>query len=394
MNRSILIVDDEQQVLRSLERLFLPTDYHILTAPGGHEALQLLEKTAVDMIISDMRMPGMNGYDLLSTVKTKYPHIVRIMLSGYSEEKVVMKALLDNTVKVYLFKPWNNQEMLDTISQIFETCHLLNNPQLMQLINKSSYLSTIEDTYRKIEKSIESEADIAKIAAIIEKDSVVTGEILRLANSVYIGARTGSLQTAITYIGLDHVKQMIRSTSILKLFLSSKKHRFLLNRLWKKSALSQQLYLNLHKYLLDKPVPDNCFSAALLHNIGIMFLLMQFEEPYAQLLLESEKNPEKTTELEMQLCGNSYEEVSGYLLNWWNLPFSVVEAALYHRIPFDERVINKEVAALVHLSRHYACQRLGFTEIEELDPRVFDYFGVDAPTIEDHISHIDLEDLT
>jgi len=110
--KKILIVDDEVQILKAMSRLFMEKDYEIYTAENGMSALTLLANTEIDLIISDMRMPLMNGNELLSTVKEKYPKIIRIILSGYADEKSMFKALLHNVAKLYIFKPWKNAELL------------------------------------------------------------------------------------------------------------------------------------------------------------------------------------------------------------------------------------------------------------------------------------------
>ncbi|MHB8131806.1 MAG: response regulator, partial [Mobilitalea sp.] len=106
--KKILLVDDEIQILKALSRMFLETDYEIFKAENGMDALNLLESTEIDMIICDMRMPLLDGYNLLTIVKEKYPKIIRVILSGYAEEKPMFKALLHNLAKLYVFKPWNN----------------------------------------------------------------------------------------------------------------------------------------------------------------------------------------------------------------------------------------------------------------------------------------------
>ena len=105
MLKRILFVDDEAQILRSITRLFMDTEYDILTAESGAEALDILEIEQVDVIVSDMKMPKMTGYELLSQVKRKFPDIVRIILSGFSDERIVFDALQKNIAKLYILKP-------------------------------------------------------------------------------------------------------------------------------------------------------------------------------------------------------------------------------------------------------------------------------------------------
>ena len=99
MPKSVLVVDDEKQILRSFNRLFMDAPYEIHTAESGQDALVLLAETQIDMIISDMRMPGMDGYALLREVKRLYPETIRLILSGYADERVIFNALQNNLAK-------------------------------------------------------------------------------------------------------------------------------------------------------------------------------------------------------------------------------------------------------------------------------------------------------
>ena len=103
MRKRILFVDDEVKVLKSFETLFADTDYEIIAAENGMQALDVIENQEIDLIISDMRMPNMTGYELLSEVKKKFPHIVRVLLSVPAEERIIFDSLQKNIAKLYFF---------------------------------------------------------------------------------------------------------------------------------------------------------------------------------------------------------------------------------------------------------------------------------------------------
>lgn len=121
MHRKILFVDDEIHILKSLTRVFIDTDYQIFTANSGANALSILREQEVDLIVSDMRMPNMDGYELLYKVKIEYPDIQRVILSGYADEKLIYKALQQNIAKYHISKPWENDKLIKLMDQIFET---------------------------------------------------------------------------------------------------------------------------------------------------------------------------------------------------------------------------------------------------------------------------------
>jgi FixJ family two-component response regulator len=116
----ILIVDDEPNIPKSLKRLLMETDYKVLTADSGESALVLLEKCEAHLVISDYRMPGMNGVEFLAKVKEKYPATMRLILSGFADAAAVVEAINDGQVYKFMPKPWNDQELLTTIKRAFE----------------------------------------------------------------------------------------------------------------------------------------------------------------------------------------------------------------------------------------------------------------------------------
>jgi diguanylate cyclase (GGDEF)-like protein/PAS domain S-box-containing protein len=116
---TLLLIDDEQNILNSLKRLFRRESFRVLTANSGREALELLAVNQVQVIISDQRMPEMSGVELLSRVKELYPDTVRIVLSGYSELSTVTEAINRGAIWKYLSKPWDDDKLRDEVRQAF-----------------------------------------------------------------------------------------------------------------------------------------------------------------------------------------------------------------------------------------------------------------------------------
>lgn len=117
----ILCVDDEQNVLRALTRLFLDDPYEILTAPSGAEGLLILDRYgAVPVVISDHRMPGMSGVEFLTEVRNRWPDTVRIVLSGYADTAAVVSAINEGQIYRFVAKPWNDDELRVTVANALE----------------------------------------------------------------------------------------------------------------------------------------------------------------------------------------------------------------------------------------------------------------------------------
>ncbi len=108
--RTILFVDDEVRLLRSIERGLIEQPYHLLFAESGEQALRILAKNQVHVLVTDMRMPEMTGLELLKTVKERYPQIVRIVLSGYTQVSMLLAAINQGEIFRFITKPWRMEE--------------------------------------------------------------------------------------------------------------------------------------------------------------------------------------------------------------------------------------------------------------------------------------------
>lgn len=119
MEKTLLIVDDEENIVRALSRLLRRDGYRIYTASGGEDGLRVLAQHPVHVVVSDQRMPGMSGSEFLKEVKRTYPETIRIILSGYAEIGTVTAALNDGAAYKFLVKPWDDQELRAYIQDAF-----------------------------------------------------------------------------------------------------------------------------------------------------------------------------------------------------------------------------------------------------------------------------------
>ncbi len=118
--RTILFVDDEESVLNSLQRGLIDEPYGTLFADSGKEALELLSKNEVQVIVSDMRMPGMDGLEFIRKVKKEYPFTIRLIMSGYTDSNTLLNAVNQGKIFRYIPKPWNTDEVKLILHQAIE----------------------------------------------------------------------------------------------------------------------------------------------------------------------------------------------------------------------------------------------------------------------------------
>lgn len=132
----LLLVDDEANILNSLRRLLRPKGYRVFTAEGGEAALEILGREAVDLVVSDMRMPGMDGAQLLERVRALWPQTMRILLTGYADINSTIAAVNKGGIYRYISKPWNDDDILMAIDQALSLRGLERDRQRLQALTE------------------------------------------------------------------------------------------------------------------------------------------------------------------------------------------------------------------------------------------------------------------
>lgn len=378
MNKTILFVDDETQILRSLKRIFIGSSYTVFTAESGVMALEILNRVNINLIVTDVLMPGIDGYQLLKEVKDKYPNTIRLVLSGYADGNTLLKIQQRCLAKLYLFKPWQNQELTRIIENVFSIEELLKSKNVLEVINKIDFLPLPVNIYNKFNILIEQDADMQQIALVIESAPSIAVKVLQVANSALYGKKIGSVKQAITYLGLLNVKNIILTASLYN-GLNRIENPYLkrdLNVFWLHSVTTNNILSFLYERLFNKKVPDTCATAGLLHDIGKVILLSNYPDKYLEAVNAIDPNRDKFYYEEMEFLEVSHSEIGGYLLSWWELPYPIVETALFHHNPLDERVIDKEVASLVHIANVYSWNIMFRGLCREIDSDVLKLFNL------------------
>jgi len=379
MNEAILFVDDENAILRALNRAFFGSGYEVLTAGSGEEALEILQRKKIDLLVTDVKMQGMDGFQLLTQVKEKYPSTIRLVLSGHVDKNMLLKIQQSCLAKHYLFKPWQNKDLLRTIEQIFEVEKILKNRNLLEVINKIEFLPSPQNVFNKFNFLIEQDAGMKEIAKTIESDPSITAKVLQVANSSHLGVKTGSVIQAINYLGLTDVKNIVLSACLHQETKGEKNARYHrdIAMLWLHAVTTNTILNVFYQKIHHKKMPESSSMAGLLHDVGKVVLLNNFWYEYMRAVEKNVGNRDLFHYYEqIEFTDISHGEIGGHLLDWWELPYSIVESALFHHCPLDERVIDKEMVALVHLADIYSWKSIYKPESVNVDLQVLDFLGI------------------
>ncbi|PWE42446.1 HD domain-containing phosphohydrolase [Pseudomonas prosekii] len=178
---TVLLVDDEESILNSLRRLLRGQPYQVLLASGGAQALEIMAQQRIDLVMTDARMPNMDGATLLAHIHDLYPNTTRILLTGYADLPTIIKAINDGQIHRYISKPWNDDEMLLTLRQVLQHQHSERERQrLVQLTRQQNeQLKTLNSTLEKHVAArtaeLQQTADMLDLAYEELKHSYVTG---------------------------------------------------------------------------------------------------------------------------------------------------------------------------------------------------------------------------
>ncbi len=372
--KNILFVDDEKSVLRSLRRAFMKSGHKLYFADSGELGLKMLAagKGKIDMVLSDMRMPGMDGYTFLKEVKEHYPQVIRLILSGFIEESYVYKALIDGSAKTYLAKPWSTRELVELVDGLIEIEKTLKDKNLLEVINTVDELPTLPKIYHEVMALIDADADFDKIVKVIEQDPAMTAKVLQVANSAFFKSGTASLKRAAVFIGLMTLKDIVAGSAVFQALEADASGPYSINSIWEHAVTCNGLVCEMYELIHDEKIPEDVASVGLLHNIGILVMLKYFLDDLIKITTLQKQHPElDSVHLEKEVLGVDHAQLGAFLLNWWNMPYPVIEAALYHNNPLAAAIGNREIIILLHIADHLARLEAGAKDVKPLDPEIF-----------------------
>lgn len=347
---SILFVDDEPKILQGLQRMLRPMrdEWQMWFANSGEESLSLLKEQDIEVVVSDMRMPRMDGAQLLTEVRNKYPQIIRIILSGYSEKEMVMKSV--GTAHQYLSKPCDAEILKLTIEGVRSLQNILNNDVLRRLVAQMPNVPSLPDLYFALKEELNNpEPSAQKVAEIIKKDIGMTVKILQIVNSAFFSSRRTISDTkeAINYLGLDTISSLILGLGVISQFEGQKFSNISFTNVWSHST-NVGAIANKIARSVDAQIATDAFTAGLLHDIGEVILAANLPEQLALVNeLRVRENISKT-EAEKEIFDATHADVGAYLLGIWGLPKNVVEAVAYHHFPSEARNNSFSALTAVH----------------------------------------------
>jgi putative nucleotidyltransferase with HDIG domain len=342
MSTRIVFVDDELNILQAMGRSFhsMRNEWNMEFLSSGAAALESMAKAPADVIVSDMRMPGMDGWQLLAEVKKLYPQTVRLVLSGHADPSSVMRAV--GTAQLYLAKPCESGSLKAAIVQTQMLRQLLSSDRLALLVGEVGMLPSAPTAFQEILACLQDPAaSLTDAAQIIGRDVAMTANIMKLVNSAFFGSRRPitTIDRAVAYLGMDTLGALVLGHGVFQSGVATGIGGFSLEQLWQHTeqtataaraiALSENLSV---------ARADEAFLAGVLHDVGKVV----FATKAAGL-------PNDTMDVVAQMEAH-HAEVGAYLLGLWGFPNSIVEAVAFHHTPQKASEKGFGLSGIVHVA--------------------------------------------
>jgi putative nucleotidyltransferase with HDIG domain len=326
--KRVLFVDDEPQVLQGLRTSLYARrkEWDMYFSAGGAQAMELMRASHFDVLVTDLRMPSVNGTALVAWTRTNSPDTIRVVLSGYADDE--QSGQLVSIAHQYLSKPCEPMQLEECVDRCLATRGLIQSDELRSRLGTVGTLPPMPATFAALQLALaEPATDSRKIAAIVQKDTAIAAKVLQACNSAFfrLPRRVASIQQAVSYLGLSTVRSIVLSAELFSAGQSVcaalnlgqlQRHAFSV------AAVARSLSRDIDR-------AEEAFLAGLLHDVGFLLLGRLFKDQM-QLALEASAAGMALAEAEDKYVGLDHGTAGAYLLGLWGLPLEVVEAVAEH----------------------------------------------------------------
>jgi HD-like signal output (HDOD) protein/ActR/RegA family two-component response regulator len=337
MPKQVLFVDDNPLLLQ-MYAMGLQSErdqWLVKTAEDAYQALKLLEEATFDVVVSDLRMPGMDGIELMAEVSRRSPRSSRIIVSGLDNHEEVVRGL--NATHLFLAKPVNVKELKATLARVGGLEAFLKDEKLRKLLGQVKTLPSFPSVYARVMQELgAAEPSLERISTVIASDPGMTVKLLQIVNSAAFGLarHVTKVGEAVQFLGLGLVRSLVLSAHILSSFQQRQLKGFSAARLWEhgmKTAAIARMILELEQ--AEMTDIEEAYIAGMLHDLGKLILAENVPKEFCRALKLAAQDQILFYQAELELLGASHAAVGAYLLSLWGLPTSMVEAVAFHHTP-------------------------------------------------------------
>jgi HD-like signal output (HDOD) protein len=346
--KRILFVDDEPAILAGLQNLLYKDRrrWDMVFALGGQLALDQVRREPFDIVVSDMRMPGIDGAMLLNVIKDECPATVRIMLSGHADREAIVRAL--PALHQLLSKPCDANTLRGAIERSLDGANVDRDIKIRRIVGGVDKLPTPPDVFFELSRLMQSaSAGVADVAKVVTRDPGLSAKLLQLVNSAYFGTgqATTSIHQAVSLLGTDRLRYIALTASVFSAREPENGTGFSLRELQQESMRAAWLA----RSFAEPALRDQAFSSTLLHDVGRVVLALGRPTEYG-VFTERARLGGKPIDIELELFGVSHADVGARLLAIWGLPMAIVDVVQCHHDPGSAPEASRVLASIVHVA--------------------------------------------
>jgi len=349
--KRIVFVDDEARVLSSLRNL-LHRERHrwdLAFCATGPAALAELDRCGADVVVSDVKVRGMDGVDFLEQVRQSHPEATRIVLSGDGERDALIRA--NHVTHQVLPKPCGVEVLVSTLERACALQDLVDNPKARELAGRMDRVPSPPRAYWDLAAAAaQPSTSMADLAAIVERDPASSAKVLQLVNSAYFGLarRVTSVSQAVTLLGVELLKGLVLSTHVFsQLRTVAPRAGFSVEGVVAGALRVARVAKRLPK---TREQAELAFTTALLKDLGLIVMLDSLPEQLAHAAELSREENVSLVEAERRVFGVTHLELGAYLLGVWGLALTIVEGTAYHQRPSALAGARSQVLGAVHVA--------------------------------------------
>ncbi len=327
MKISVLFVDDDPNVFQEFKgSLRNEQEWKTFFAEGGEAALNILTEHEIDIVVVDMTMPAIGGAELLKIVQELYPRIIRIALSGHTDQEPILQST--KLAHQFFAKSCDANILIQTMEYTWLFRDLVDNENMKELITGINALPSLPGIYLELLEYIQNpDVSIKQIGNLIAQDITMTAKILQLVNSAFysLPQKVVDPSRAVVLLGTENLKALVLAIHIFSTFDDTKISKSDIDSLWQHSIRVGRLARDITMLeCTGRTTIENTLTTGILHDIGKLVLLNATgQKPYSSL-----KN-------EYDALGTSHAEVGAYLLSLWGIPTSILIGVAYHHRPLE-----------------------------------------------------------
>jgi HD-like signal output (HDOD) protein len=348
MRGRVLFVDDEPAILMSLRNLLHRERrrWDMVFVGSGASALDEMRKEPFDVVVSDMRMPQMDGATLLTQIQDESPATVRIVLSGHADREAIVRAL--PALHQLLSKPCDTNTLRGAIERAMELDARSHDRVIREVIGRIDKLPSPPAIFDELAGVLTSaRPSVDEVTRIVESDPATCAKILQLVNSAYFGRghSTASIPRAVAELGTEQLRYVALTASVFSSTPAVALPGFSIETIQHSSAKVAQIA----RSLVSGYRGDEAFAAGLLHDVGQIVLAIGMPDAYTDVMRRVHDGEEIET-VEREVFGASHADVGAGLLQIWGLPSAIVDPVRFHHSPENAPDSTRDIAVAINFA--------------------------------------------